>query len=80
MDGIAAHLAKTADGRLARPHSGDRAPLPVLAPQLHHGAETGNRTGPQFMRGLAGDELAARIVVGVGEERGDRHLPQSGSP
>src|SRR5919197_3988260 len=78
MHGIAAHLADASDGRLARAHAADGAALPLLATQLHHRAETGDRAGPQFERGLLVDELAPLLVVGVGKERRGRHFDKIG--
>ncbi len=76
MDGVAAHLADAADRRLARAHAADRAPLALLAAQLHDRAEALDRTGAQLMRGLVGDQLPPLIVVGIRQQRRHRHLDE----
>ena len=78
MHGVAAHLADAADGRLARAHAADGVALAFLAPQLHHRAEALDRARTQFERRRVGDELAALVVVGVGQQRRHRHLDEIG--
>src|SRR5579883_2207631 len=78
MHGVAAHFAEPPDGRLAGTHGGGSASpalfrrwLSVL--EFDHGAEAFDRTRPQFKRSRVLDELAALLVVGVGEQCLDRH-------
>src|SRR5262245_65567311 len=78
MHGIAAHLADAPDARLARAHAADRAPRALLPTQLHHRAETLDRPGTQFERGLVAYELAPLVVVGIREQRRHRHLGKVG--
>src|SRR5262249_5971884 len=52
----------------------DRLARAFGAAQLHHGAKTLDRAGPQVVRGARTDQLAALVIVGVGQERLDRDL------
>ena len=64
-----------------RPTVGSPAPMPATSLrarrfELDDRAEAFDRAGPQFERGLVGDELAALGVVGVRQQRLDRHLDE----
>ena len=80
MHGVAARVAKSPDGRLARAHPSHRRLAGAgrqrlgLAQKLDHRAEALDRAGAQFERGLVGDELAAFAVVGVRQQRRHRHF------
>ena len=73
VNGVADHLAHAADGRLARAHAGDELGAFL---ELHQRAEAFDRAGAQFERRRVGDELAALGVVGVREQRLERHVDE----
>src|SRR6202165_3404233 len=72
MRGVTAHLAEPADGRLAGAHGADRLAMTFLAAQIHHRAEAFPPAWDKVERRLSRDQLAALIVVGVGQQRRDR--------
>src|SRR5437763_1730875 len=75
MHGVAAHLAKAADGRLARAHGADGFAMALGTAQFYDGAETFDRAGREIERGLVlCDQLAAFVVVGIRQQGRDRDI------
>ena len=72
MHGVAAHLAEAADRGLAGAHGADRLAVAFLAAQLDDRAKAFDRAGHEIERGLVRDQLAALVVVGIGQQRRDR--------
>lgn len=64
MDGVSAHLAEAARGRLAGVERADRLAVAVGAAQLDDGAKARDRAGPKVERSLVGDDLAVLVFIG----------------
>src|SRR5262245_58077608 len=78
MHGIAAYFAKTADSRLACAHGTDRLAMALSTAQLYDRAEAFDGSRNEVERSFVRDQLAALIVIRVGQQRRDRDFREFG--
>src|ERR1700737_5422216 len=74
VHGVAAHFAESADGGLPGAHGADRLAVAFLTAQFYHRSKTFDRAREEVERGLFRDQLAALIIVLIGQQRRDRYL------
>src|SRR5438128_237777 len=72
MHGVAAHLAETADGRLAASHRVDGFAPSVLTAILHDRAKAFDRTGDEIKRSLVRDQLSPFVIISIRQQGRDR--------
>src|SRR5262249_53750821 len=76
--GVAAHLTETADSRLACAHGADRLAMALGAAQLYDRTKAFDGAGDKIERSLVRDQLAALIIIRVGQQCPDRDFREFG--